>query len=263
MAVVFAVVNQKGGVGKTTTAVSLAACLASESQPVLLVDLDPQANATSGLGARERSTQSQPDGLTAYDVLLRDAPIAQATVPTCVAGLSLLPSSIDLAGAELELISCIARERYLANALAPVRESYAYILVDTPPSLGLLTVNALVAADRVIIPIQCEYYALEGVRALLDTLALIKRHLNPSLEIETVLLTMFDNRIKLSRDVVADVRAAFGERVARSVVPRNVRLSEAPSRGLPITCYDPRSKGAAAYRQIAQEIVARGQTRIG
>ncbi|HSV74770.1 MAG TPA: AAA family ATPase [Chthonomonadales bacterium] len=258
MGTVLAVVNQKGGVGKTTTAVSVSASIAELGWRVLLVDLDPQGHATSGLGMQHAAAGS---ARTVYDVLIEETPVEEALVRTAVAGLDLVRANIDLAGAELELIGRISRETCLARALAEVRDAYDFVLIDCPPALGLLTVNGLAAADRAIIPIQCEYYALEGVSQLLRTIELVRRRLNPALEIGLVVLTMYDPRAKLAQQVASDVRANFGDRVAETVVPRNVRLSESPSHGLPITLYDARSRGARAYRLIAQEVIDREQAR--
>lgn len=266
MGIVYAVVNQKGGVGKTTTAVNLAACLALLDKRVLLIDLDPQGNATSGVGVDKNAIGHEGNSVqkSTYDVLINDTPLAEAIVPTgIIAHLDLVPSNLDLAGAELELMPRMARETFLRRALAPVRDAYDVVLLDAPPSLGLLTINGLVAADSAIIPIQCEYYALEGVSQLMKMIDLVQRQLNPALEIGLVVMTMFDNRVRLAQQVVAEVRAVFRDRVARTVVPRNVRLSEAPSHGLPIALYDPRSRGAHAYREIAQEVLRNGKARIG
>jgi chromosome partitioning protein len=262
MSVVCSVVNQKGGVGKTTTAVNVSASLAHRGKRVLLIDLDPQGNATSGVGLR--SAISEP-GMEArasiYDVLTGDAPLESAILPTQVANLNAVPSNIDLAGAELDLVSRFSREMVLKRALAPVRDQYDFIVIDCAPSLGLLTVNGLVAADGCIVPIQCEYYALEGVAQLVRVIDLVRRDLNPSLEIARVVLTMYDPRINLSKQVVADVRAAFPNVVSNVLIPRNVRLSEAPSRGLPISEYDPRSRGAKAYDDLAGEMLEYAEAR--
>ena len=258
MSRVYAVVNQKGGVGKTTTAVNLAAYMALKGSRVLLIDLDPQSNATSGVGVLRGSVKS-----SVYDTLVEGKPIRDSMVDTCVKNLSLLPATLDLAGAEMELMSRISRETCLRAAINTVRHEFDVILIDAPPSLGLLTLNALTAADAVIIPLQTEYYALEGVTQLLQTIELVKRHLNPSLEIEKVILTMYDYRTRMSKQIVAEVQDYFKGKVASKIVPRNVRLSEAPSHGLPIALYEPKSQGAMAYEQIAQEVLDRGKTRIG
>jgi chromosome partitioning protein len=256
MSIVYAVVNQKGGVGKTTTVVNLSAFLALAGQRVLVVDLDPQGNASSGLGI-DRSTLKA----STYDVLIESCTVADAVLPTQVKGLYILPSTIDLAGAEVELMPRIAREGYLKRLLQPVAEDYDVILIDAPPSLGLLTLNALVASDALIIPIQTEYYALEGISQLVKTIDLVRRQLNPALEIATVIMTMHDNRIRLANQVVEEVRGYFGNTVSKTVVPRNVRLSEAPSHGLPIALYAARSTGAKAYNELAREVIAYGKTR--
>ncbi|HBT48152.1 MAG TPA: sporulation initiation inhibitor Soj [Peptococcaceae bacterium] len=250
---VIAVANQKGGVGKTTTAVNLGASLAEAGKRVLLVDIDPQGNATSGLGINRVRLEH-----CMYDVLIEGLPVEGVITATAISGLEVAPATIELAGAEVELVGAVSREGKLRRALESVRQSYDYILIDCPPSLGLLTLNALTAADRVLIPIQCEYYALEGLGQLMNTVQLVARHLNPSLELEGVVLTMFDPRTNLSLQVVDEVKAYFGDKVFRSIVPRNVRLSEAPSHGMPITTYDPRSRGAEAYRELAREVMAHG-----
>ncbi len=249
---VICIANQKGGVGKTTTAVNLAAALALMGKKTLLVDCDPQGNATSGLGVNP--AEGAP---TLYQVLIGQAAAQEAIVPTQVEGLSLLPAEVNLFGAEVELADEQGRNRLLAGALAPLKESYAYTILDCPPSLGILTVNALAACDGVLIPLQCEYYALEGLTQLLHTVARVRRGLNPGLKLEGIVLTMFDRRNNLSHQVAADVRKHFGHRVFNTLIPRNVRLSEAPSFGKPVMLYDPRSTGSRAYLALAQELLAR------
>ena len=248
---VVAIANQKGGVGKTTTTVNLGAALAEMGQRVLLVDLDPQANASTGLGINPRSIEKNM-----YDVLLGDTPLEDAIEPVVdVEGLFLAPSSLDLAGAEIELVPGFNRERRLIDALAPIVNDYDFVFIDCPPSLGLLTINALVASNEVLVPIQCEYYALEGVGQLVRNVELVRKSLNPNLEISTIVLVMYDARTKLSGQVVDEVRDHFGERVCRIVIPRVVRLSEAPSYGQPITVFDPTNRGAVAYRDLANEVM--------
>ena len=254
MGVVYSVVNQKGGVGKTTTAVNLATYMALSGAKILLVDLDPQGNATSGLGVDRNSVK-----MSTYDVLIEGKPVTEAVVATNIVNLSLLPATIDLAGADLELMPRISRETFLRQALEPARAYFDVILIDGPPSLGLLTLNSLVAANAVIIPIQTEYYALEGISQLLKTIELVRKQLNPSLTIAKVICTMYDDRIRLAKQVVDDVRGFFGNKVSPTIVPRNVRLSEAPSHGLPVALYDPKSRGAQAYQTIAQEVLKLGK----
>ncbi len=249
MSRIIAVSNQKGGVGKTTTSVNLAACVAEQGRNVLLIDTDPQGNATSGLGQNAKGRPS------VYNVLLGESSAENAVIPTPFGPLSLLPSSIELAGAEIELVGMPARETLLRQALSSIRDRYDYIFIDCPPSLSLLTLNAMTAADSVLIPIQCEYYALEGVGQLMNTLQLVKKRLNPALEIEGVALTMLDGRTNLGLQVVQEVKKYFKDRVYGAIIPRNVRLSEAPSHGLPINVYDPRSTGADAYRRLAAEFI--------
>jgi len=248
---VIAIVNQKGGVGKTTTAINVSACLAESGHGTLLIDIDPQANATSGLGI-------DPNGvdLTIYEALIEEIPIQDTLVPTSVEGLDLVPSHIRLTGAELEMVAMIGREKKLQQAIEGLRESYDYILVDCPPSLGLLTLNTLTAADSVIIPIQCEYYALEGLGKLLNTIRLVQRHLNPNLDIEGVLLTMYDGRLNLSRQVAEEAVRYFNDKVYKTKIMRNVRLGEAPSFGKPIIQYDILSTGAENYISLTKEILA-------
>jgi chromosome partitioning protein len=247
---VVAIANQKGGVGKTTTAVNLGACLASLGQRVLLIDSDPQGNTTSGIGINKADVK-----YCIYDVIVNDCPMDDAILTTQVPNLSLLPATIQLAGAEIELVPTISREVRLRRAVQPLRTRYDYILIDCPPSLGLLTLNALTAADSILIPIQCEYYALEGLSQLLNTIRLVQRHLNTSLEVEGVLLTMLDARTNLGLQVIEDVRKYFRDKVYKTVIPRNVRLSEAPSHGRPIIQYDPKSKGAETYLDLAKEVI--------
>ncbi len=253
MGKVIAIANQKGGVAKTTTAVNLSACIACEGKKVLLIDIDPQGNATSGLGV-DRFTLLK----CIYDVLINGIPLESIIHSTEIENLSVVPATIQLAGAEIELVSAISREVKLKKAIAPIRDDYDYIFIDCPPSLGLLTLNALTAADTILIPIQCEYYALEGLGQLMNTIKLVKKHLNPKLEIEGVLLTMFDARTNLAIQVVDEVKEYFKEKVYSTIIPRNVRLSEAPSHGKPIIIYDSRSRGAEVYQELAEEIVANG-----
>ncbi|MDH7478420.1 MAG: AAA family ATPase [Syntrophomonadaceae bacterium] len=248
-----AIANQKGGVGKTTTAVNLGTSLAQLGKRVLVVDIDPQGNATSGLGADRQSIEH-----CIYDVLVNGVGLEEVMLETAVKNLLLIPATLQLAGAEIELVSAIAREGKLRRALEKVKEAFDYLLIDCPPSLGLLTVNALTAADRLLIPIQCEYYALEGLGQLMHTVSLVRRHLNNDLDLEGVLLTMFDARTNLSIQVAEEVKRYFKDRVFKSVVPRNVRLSEAPSHGQPVLLYDPKSKGAEVYLELAKEVLENG-----
>lgn len=252
MGKVIVVANQKGGVAKTTTAVNLAACLAHYKKRVLLIDLDPQGNASSGLGIDKNSLAH-----SSYDVLVNFVPI-EKIITEVSKRLWVLPAKVELAGAEMELVAAISREMRLKNALEDVRDSYDYVIIDTPPSLGLLTLNALTAADTFLVPIQCEYYALEGLSQLLSTIKLVQKNLNPSLQMEGILLTMYDNRTNLSNQVVADVRENFKEKVFKTVIPRNVRLSEAPSFGQSILDYDAKSKGAETYLALAKEVIKHG-----
>ena len=255
---ILAVANQKGGVGKTTTAVNLGAALAELDYRVLVVDLDPQGNATTGLGINARDLQ-----MSIYDVVMNDAAIEDCVEPTSVKHLFVAPATIDLAGAEIELVPAFSRELKLRRALEQVRDEYDFTLIDCPPSLGLLTVNALAAADGVIVPIQCEYYALEGLGQLLRNVALVRSNLNPTLDVRGIVLTMYDARTKLADQVEQEVRAHFGPKVYRHTVPRNVRIGEAPSYGKPITVYDPMSRGAIAYRELAREVSSGSTRRIG
>ena len=245
---VLAVANQKGGVGKTTTTINVGSALAGRGRRVLVIDIDPQANATSGLGVDRSSVEA-----TSYDVMIGGRPIAEARISTVVEGLDLVPADLSLAGAEIEMIELPMRERRLALAVEAV-DDVDYVLIDCPPSLGLLTVNAAVAAQALLVPIQCEFYALEGLGLLTHTLALLRRELNPSLRIAGIVMTLFDGRLALAHQVVDEVRARFGDELLTPLIPRNVRLSEAPSHGLPISRYDPECKGALAYAELAAEL---------
>ncbi|HBK5891471.1 TPA: ParA family protein [Enterococcus faecium] len=249
---IISVANQKGGVGKTTTTVNLGACLASLGKKVLLVDMDAQGNATSGVGIRKPDVTRD-----IYDVLVNELPIDEATLITEHENLSIVPATLQLAGAEIELTSMMARESRLKGSLAEVSSQYDYILIDCPPSLGHLTINSFTASDSILIPVQCEYYALEGLSQLLNTVRLVQKHFNPELEIEGVLLTMYDARTNLGNEVVEEVRKYFREKVYETIIPRNIRLSEAPSHGKPIIDYDPRSRGAEVYQALAKEVVSR------
>jgi chromosome partitioning protein len=255
---VMAITNQKGGVGKTTTAVNLGAAVADLGYRVLVVDLDPQGNATTGLGLNTRDLQS-----SMYDVILHDASIDDCIEATSVRNLFVAPASLDLAGAEIELVPAFSRELKLRKALEEIASDYDYVFIDCPPSLGLLTVNSLAAATEVIVPIQCEYYALEGLGQLLRNVNLVQKNLNQALEVSVIVCVMYDARTKLSDQVVQEVKAHFGEKVCRTVVPRTVRLSEAPSFGQPITAFDPSSRGAIAYRELAKEITGGTPQRSG
>lgn len=251
MAKIIAITNQKGGVGKTTTTVNLGACLATLGKKVLLVDIDPQGNTTSGIGINKADVK-----YCIYDVLINEIDPKEAIVETAIENLSIIPATIQLAGAEIELVPTISREIRLKKSLHRIKHLYDYILIDCPPSLGILTVNSLTASDSVIIPIQCEYYALEGLSQLLNTVRLVQKHLNTSLQIEGVLLTMFDARTNLGIQVIEEVKKYFQQKVYRTIIPRNVRLSEAPSHGQAIITYDPKSKGAEVYLELAKEVVS-------
>ncbi|MEG2348847.1 MAG: AAA family ATPase [Clostridia bacterium] len=249
MAKVISIANQKGGVGKTTTAVNLSACMAAKGKRILLIDIDPQGNASSGLGIEASENKS------IYNVLVEDVEIKDTIKASMVKKLDVCPANIDLAGAEIELVSMISRENRLKDAICEISDAYDYIIIDCPPSLGLITLNAFTASDSVLVPIQCEYYALEGLGQLVNTIKLVQRHLNKNLEIEGVVLTMFDARTNLSSDVAREVEKYFGNKVFQTIIPRNIRLSEAPSHGLPITLYDADSKGSQTYKKLAKELL--------
>ena len=250
MAKIIAIANQKGGVGKTTTAVNLSACLAYKGKKVAIIDIDPQGNTTSGLGIDKKTI-----GKSIYDVLINDENINAALIDTVLENLKLCPSNIQLVGAEIELVSVISRETKLKEAIQEIKKDFNFIFIDCPPSLGLLTLNALTAADTILVPIQCEYFALEGLSQLMNTVKLVQRHLNPAIVVEGVVLTMFDARTNLSIQVVEEVKKYFKNKVYQTIIPRNVRLSEAPSFGLPIILYDAKSKGAECYLELAQEVI--------
>lgn len=258
MARIIAIANQKGGVGKTTTAVNLSSCLAVMGKKVLLLDIDPQGNATSGVGLEKKQIK-----MCIYDALINEVPLHKLIQKTSLEGLEAIPATIQLAGAEIELVTIMSRESRLRRVMEQIRDRYEYIIVDCPPSLGLLTINALTAADALLVPIQCEYYALEGLSQLTNTVKLVQKHLNSALKYEGVLLTMFDSRTNLANQVAEEVHKYFGKKVFKAVIPRNVRLSEAPSYGLPIIIYDERSKGAEMYLELAKEVIANEQTEIG
>ena len=252
---VIAVANQKGGVGKTTTAVNLSTSLAKKGKKVILIDGDPQGNATSGLGVEKDLDNS------IYDVLVNEVDIKTTLQDTCVKTLKVCPSNMDLAGAEVELVSQMSREFRLKEKIDPIKDEFDYIIIDCPPSLGLITLNSFTAADSVLIPVQCEYYALEGLGQLLNTINLVKKHLNKNLEIEGAVLTMYDMRTNLSNQVVKEVKRYFDDKVYKTVIPRNVKLSEAPSYGMPISLYDPKSKGARSYEKLAKEVMKANEER--
>ena len=258
MGTVYAIANQKGGVGKTTTAVNLGASLAELGYRVLVIDLDPQGNATTGLGVNARNLD-----VSVYDVIMHETPLEDCVEPTAVRNLFLAPATIDLAGAEIELVPAFSRELRLRRAIERVRDEFDFVLIDCPPSLGLLTVNGLAAATEIVVPIQCEYYALEGLGQLLRNIGLIQANLNPQLELSTIILTMYDARTKLADQVAREVRAHFGAKVCRNIVPRTVRLSEAPSFGQPIIVFDSSSRGAIAYRELAKEVSGGAPQRVG
>lgn len=249
MAKIISIANQKGGVGKTTTAVNLSACIAERGKKVLLIDIDPQGNATSGLGVTAQK------GKSIYNVIVDEVEMKDSIQPTNVKKLDICPANIDLAGAEVELVSMVSRETRLKDAVDTVKDLYDYIFIDCPPSLGLITLNAFTASNSVLVPIQCEYYALEGLGQLVNTIKLVQKHLNKELEIEGVILTMFDARTNLSTQVATEVDKYFGNKVFQTIIPRNIRLSEAPSHGVPITVYDPDSKGAETYKKLARELI--------
>ena len=251
MGKIISVANQKGGVGKTTTAVNLSTILAKKGKKVLLIDADPQGNASSGVGIDKEVENS------VYDVLINEAPIEDIAIKTNIKNLEICPSNINLAGAEVELVSAMSREYRLKEQLDMVKDNYDFIIIDCPPSLGLITLNAFTASNSVLIPVQCEYYALEGLGQLLNTVSLVKKHLNKDIEIEGALLTMYDIRTNLSNQVVKEVKRYFDDRVYKNVIPRNVKLSEAPSYGMPISIYDPKSKGAKSYEKFVKEFLKR------
>lgn len=250
---VMAVINQKGGVGKSTTVINLSACLGESKKKVLVIDFDPQGNSTSGYGVEKEELEHD-----IYDVILHEYPIEDVIMETCEDNVFIVPATIQLATAEIELVTAMARESVLKDAIASIRDEFDYILIDCPPSLGLLTINALIAANSLLIPIQCEYYALEGVAKLLESMQMVKRRMNPELEIFGVLMTMYDSRTTLSKQVVDEVQNYFGKKMFKTIIPRNVKLSEAPSHGMPVIQYARVSKGSLAYMKLAKEVVARG-----
>ncbi len=253
MGKIIAISNQKGGVGKTTTAINLSAFLALEGKKVLLIDIDPQGNTSSGIGVERSKIEKN-----IYDSLINQVPVQDVLFRSQIKNLDVLPSTLQLAGAEIELVNYISRENRLKQLIRPIKEKYDYIIIDTPPSLGLLTLNALNAANSVIIPVQCEYYALEGIGQLLNTITLVKENLNPNLAIEGILLTMYDVRNNLSKEVADEIDRHFHGSVFKTIIPRNVRLSEAPSHGKPIVLYEAKSRGSLAYQKLAQEVISHG-----
>lgn len=250
MAKVIAIANQKGGVGKTTTSINLSACIATCGKKVLLIDLDPQGNSTSGVGIKKNNVEQ-----SIYEVLINDEDIKKVILDTEVDNLKICPSDIKLAGAEVELVNFISRESRVKNAIESIKKEFDYIIIDCPPSLGLLTLNAFTASDSIIIPIQCEYYALEGLSQFINTIKLVRKHLNSSVDVEGVVLTMFNSRAKLCVQVAEEVKKYFKEKVYKTYIPRNIRLSEAPSFGMPIVLYDSKSKGASSYMSLANEVL--------
>ncbi len=250
---VLAIINQKGGVGKSTTAINLSAALGEAKKKVLVIDLDPQGNTTSGYGIEKEDLEHDM-----YDVLLQDFPIEDAIVDTCEERVFVVPATIQLAGAEIELVSAIARESILKSVIEKIKEEFDYVFIDCPPSLGLLTINALVASDQLLIPIQCEYYALEGVTKLIESMRMVKNRLNPALSIFGVVMTMYDTRTTLSRQVVEECKNYFGQQIFKTYIPRNVKIAEAPSHGLPVTMYARMSKGSSSYTKLAKEVIRRG-----
>ncbi len=249
MGKIVAIANQKGGVGKTTTNINLSSCVALNDKKVLTIDLDPQSNTTSGLGIREKQEK------TIYDVLINEEPIENVIMKTCVEGLDICPGTIDLAGAEIEMVAMMSREHRLKSALETVKDKYDFIFIDCPPSLGLLTLNSLTACNSVLVPIQCEYYALEGLSQLMNTIKMVKKHLNKNIDVEGVVMTMFDARTNLAVSVVEEVKKHFNNKVYKTIIPRNVKLGEAPSFGVPIKMYDPKSKGTEMYEMLALEFL--------
>ena len=257
MGKVVSIANQKGGVGKTTTSINLSTILAKKGKKVLLIDADPQGNASSGVGIDREEIE-----VSVYDALINDVPIDDIVKKTNIKNLNICPSNINLAGAEVELVSMMSREHRLKEKLDEVKDNYDFIIIDCPPSLGLITLNAFTASDSVLIPVQCEYYALEGLGQLLNTISLVKKHLNKDIEIEGALLTMYDIRTNLSNQVVKEVKKYFNDKVYKNVIPRNVKLSEAPSYGMPISIYDPRSKGAKSYEKFVKEFIKNNEVEL-